>query len=118
MGFGCSLWLALACGGRVDTGSEDPGESAPVKDPTPAATSSSGADPGIDNPDADTDLGVCKLGPLEYAEPDQPCAWVADNRCYATHDMACNCACPRSRNSQCVSGFEDGPNGHVGVACN
>jgi hypothetical protein len=31
--------------------------------------------------------------------------------------MACNCACPRSHDSQCVSGFESGPNGHVLVSC-
>ena len=108
----------LACGGRVETSSKDPGESSTTGDPMAATSSSASSDPGIDNPDADTELGVCKLGPLEFAKPDEPCAWVVDHRCYASHDMACNCACPRSRNSQCVSGFDAGPNGHVGVLCN
>ncbi len=71
--------LLLACGGRVDPGSKSSGENAPTK--TPPSTSSASS-PGVDNPDADTDLGPCTLGPMEYAEPDKPCAWVVDNRCY------------------------------------
>ena len=115
-GFGCcTAVLALACGGRVDGGSKDPGESAPSKTPTPSSSASSPA--GTDNPDADTELGACVLGRLEYAQPDKPCGWVADNRCYDTREMACNCACPRSHNSQCASGFDDGADGHVWVAC-
>jgi hypothetical protein len=120
LGFGLLAVLPLsACGGRVDGGSTDAGEK-PTKTPTPAATSSSppGSWSPSDNPDADTDLGDCTLGPREYSIPDKPCAWVADNRCYDTREMACNCACPRSHNSQCVSGFDDGPDGHVWVACN
>jgi hypothetical protein len=120
-GFGCcTAVLALACGGRVDGGSKDPGESELSKSPAPSSTassSSSSSSSGTDNPDANTDLGACVRGPLEYAEPDKPCAWVAENRCYDTREMACNCACPRSHNSQCASGFDDGPDGHVWVAC-
>jgi hypothetical protein len=109
------LLAALGCGGRVDGGSNDPGEHTPTKTQTPA--SKPGSSTGIDNPDADTDLGACTLGPIEYSRPDEPCAWVVDNRCYETREMACNCACPRSHDSQCVSGFDGGPDGHVWVAC-
>ena len=72
----------------------------------------------LDNPDADTDLGFCKLGPVDDYSSPAPCAWVADKRCYTEREMACNCACPRSRNSQCSSGFDAGPDGHVWVSCN
>ena len=105
------LPLAAACGGVVET-SNDPGKSTPTK-----STTKQGGSSGTDNPGADTDLGDCKLGPAENYASDVPCAWVANDRCYDTHDMACNCACPRSHDSQCVSGFEAGPNGHVWVAC-
>lgn len=119
MGLGSScVMLLLACGGRVDPGSKGSGENTPTKLAPATSSSSSASNTGIDNPNADTDLGPCTLGPMEFAEPDQPCAWVVDNRCYQTHEMACNCACPRTRNSQCVSGFDDGPDGHVWVACN
>lgn len=114
--FGVCL-LVVACGGRaVGSGDEDPegGDSTP--DPT--GKGSKDDDIGSDNPDADTDLGSCKLGPVEDYSSPAPCAWVADKRCYTEREMACNCACPRSRNSQCSSGFDAGPDGHVWVSCN
>ena len=120
-GFGSRLlalllpWVA-ACGGVVET-SHDPGEST-GKATTTTGGKSAGTGTGTDNPDADTDLGDCKLGPKENYASDAPCAWVADSHCYDTREMACNCACPRSHNSACVSGFDGGPNGHVGVICN
>lgn len=77
-----------------------------------AAPSSSGSDP-----EADTPLGDCTLGRPELQGFDQPCAWVAEDRCHDTREMACNCACPRERDSQCVSGFEAGPHGRVWVSC-
>lgn len=111
--------LMVACGGKaVGGGDEDPeGGDSTAPDTT---TNGSDDDPdfGSDNPDADIDLGDCKLGPIESYSSPEPCAWVADKRCYAEREMACNCACPRSRNSQCASGFEAGPDGHVWVACN
>ncbi len=109
-----ALPLVAACGGVVET-SHDPGEST-SKQATGTAGKPSGK--AADNPDADTDLGDCKLGPKENYASDAPCAWVADSHCYDTREMACNCACPRAHNSQCVSGFEAGPDGHVGVVCN
>jgi hypothetical protein len=120
-GFGfCALVSTPACGGRVQTRSGDPGEPDPVDTPAPSSTRPADSVPkptGTDNPDADIELGACKLGPRESEETTNTCAWVVDERCYETHDAACNCACPRSHNSQCTSGFEEGPDGHVWVAC-
>jgi hypothetical protein len=119
MGLGCGLSLPLlvACGGIAEGGSSDPDEAA-SKSSSSGSDANSSSNPGTDNPAADTDLGECTLGPLENRATDQRCAWVADKRCYQTREMACNCACPRSRNSQCSSGFDDGPDGHVWVTCN
>jgi hypothetical protein len=98
------------CGTR-EGGSQDPAPPAPA----------SGAKPdqgvGWDKPNADVELGECELGPVEDFGSDDPCAWVAEDRCYKTREMACNCACPRSRDSQCASGFDNGPDGHVWVSC-
>lgn len=107
--------LVAACGGNVSGGgSHDPeGGDEPATDPEQSATPGGNGDFA----DADTELGECKLGPLSYETDGGTCAWLADNRCYAARDMACNCICPRERNSQCTSGFEAGPNGHVLVDC-
>jgi hypothetical protein len=112
------LPLLAACGGVVET-SRDPGETSASKQTSGASGSSSkSSSSSTSNPDADTDLGAYKLGPVESYSGDKPCAWVADNRCYETHEMACNCACPRNHDSQCSSGFDAGADGHVWVACN
>lgn len=108
-------FVLAACGGNVTGSGSDPdpeggGEEQDSGSPlTP---------PGHDEPShADTELGECKLGPLVYETDGKPCAWLADNRCYAARDMACNCVCPRDRNSHCTSGFDDGPDGRVVVDC-
>lgn len=106
--------LLASCGGVVERSSRDPEDGDPGA-PTelPADDDAKDSD-GID-PNADTALGECVRG---YPETfSKPCAWVADERCYDTRAMACNCACPRDRDSQCSSGFESGPDGHVWVAC-
>jgi hypothetical protein len=111
------LALAPACGGNVErSGSRDRD-----LDPDPDAVAGKPAEgdgktpSGMPLPDGDTELGDCKLGPKESFDVD--CAWVAEDRCYTTREMACNCACPNTSNSQCASGFEAGPNGHVWVSC-
>jgi hypothetical protein len=110
-----ALPLAAACGGNVvGDGSRDVKETAPSPGSSAPVASQ---EQGHDNPDGDVDLGDCTLGPAENRATDNQCAWVADDRCYQTREMACNCACPRTRNSQCASGFEDGPDGHVWVSC-
>jgi hypothetical protein len=111
--------LLVACGGVVEGGSrqdggEEPGPST-GKDPAPSNGDDDDTGGRLDDPNADTELGECTLGYAEtYAKP---CAWVTDRRCYETREMACNCACPRDRDSQCTSGFASGPEGHVWVAC-
>lgn len=114
-----ALLALAACGGAVEGGSsQDPDEGAGDDGANGVSGSKNAPQTPTNNPDADTDLGDCKLGPPESRAADQQCAWVAGERCYQTREMACNCACPRSRNSQCASGFEAGPDGHVWVACN
>ena len=102
---------AVGCGGNVE---REPGE------PSEAEPGDSGSKPGAGDLSSKggTALGDCKLGALEYKDYDAPCAWVAEGRCYAEREMACNCSCPRSGTSLCISGFEGGPEGHVGVSCN
>ena len=96
-------------------GGSEGDETVPDPDDTPAQPSDQPS--GSDNPNADTELGECQLGPVVYSADASPCAWVADERCYATRAMACNCVCPRDRDSQCSSGFEAGPDGRVEVHC-
>jgi hypothetical protein len=105
-------WLLAcvpACGGNVEGGGS-PEPDLGSDQPAQGKAGSGSALPG-----ADTELGPCTLGPREAF--DQPCAWVADDRCYASREMACNCTCPRDRDSQCVSGFGVGPDSHTLVSC-
>lgn len=103
--------LLVACGGHVQGGGS---ESDPSTEPDP---SSKGSKPGFD-PSTDMQLGDCQLGPFEALDDTNTCAYVADGRCYEDKDMACNCVCPRSKDSICLSGLDGGPNGHVPVSCN
>ena len=102
----------LGCGGVVERKSSrqstDPAGSAGKSGSPP----SSGYDPFGD---ASTALGECVLGPGEGTTG--ACDWVVEGRCYTEREMACNCACPHDRDSQCSSGFERGPTGHVAVDC-
>lgn len=102
----------LACGGEVRRSGRDTGSS-----------NSQASSPNQDDPmsssfgEADTAVGDCVPGPPEEEALYGPCMWVADGRCYQEREMACNCVCPRDRDSQCSSGFDAGPNGHVKVSC-
>ncbi|MDF3071471.1 MAG: hypothetical protein K0R38_7072 [Polyangiaceae bacterium] len=108
--------LLVACGGVVERSSRDLEDSEPgAPAELPADDEPEDGPSGGINPNADTELGECVRGFPEASA--RPCAWVADGRCYDTRQMACNCACPRDRNSQCLSGFERGPDGHVSVDC-
>ncbi len=116
-GLGVLLSLCAACGGSTSGGgsTSEAGEGEGDGASTPGATKDT---PGAsDSPNADTELGDCKLGPTAYGEGASPCPWVADNRCYSVRAMACNCACPRDRDSQCLSSSESGPEGRVEVDC-
>lgn len=107
-----ALLGAGACGGQVtrSTSHESSGEGA-------NSSAQGGSKATGSFGDADTALGECIEGPVEGSGEATSCAWVAAGRCYDEREMACNCVCPRSRDSQCVSGFERGPKGHVAVDC-
>lgn len=107
----CLMAASAGCGGIVERSSRDPEPG----DGEPSQSGSEPDSPGAVPGESDTELGECKLGPKESF--DVPCAWVAQGRCYSTREMACNCVCPRSRDSQCISGFAAGQDGHVGVSC-
>ena len=101
----------LACGGHVtrEVAKESSG------DPSASARKGGAKATGTRVGDPDTEVGDCVEGPAEGTTAD--CAWVTAGRCYADRQLACNCACPHDRNSQCVSGFDKGPDGHVSVDC-
>lgn len=110
--------LLVACGGHTEGGTDD--------DPMEPADASGSDEKGGDGKsggsrspiEGDTALGECVLGFPTYAPEGRSCPWLADNLCYESRDMACNCICPRDRDSQCSSGFERGPDGRVEVYCN
>lgn len=82
-------WMGLlllvffaGCGGRVET-EPDPNAETPSADPW-----------------AGTPLGDCEPG---VAPGQGPCPWTYEGLCYPTKAKACDCACPRDRDSLCVS---------------
>lgn len=111
-----ALVLVFGCGGRVERGPEGDDPEAAAGNAAMPSKSGSGhtESPGID-PVADTLLGPCVLGRPEASAA--TCPWVADHLCYDARQMACNCSCPRDHDSQCLSSFAAGPNGHVEVSC-
>jgi hypothetical protein len=109
--------LLVACGGHTEGGtSDDPAESGDA-----SGSDKNGGDgkgDGSGSPiEGDTALGECVLGFPPYSPEGGSCPWLADNLCYESRDMACNCVCPRDRDSQCASGFEGGPDSRVEVYC-
>lgn len=117
IGFWVWTGLALsACGGRVTR--QESGQSGDGGDKA-AASANQGATPSTSGlGDPNTELGECVLGPAEGSVSSRNhCAWVADGRCYEQREMACNCACPHSHDSHCVSGFDAGADGRVEVDC-
>lgn len=113
-----ALWFGVflvACGGHTEGGTEETGDG----DPPVIDTGGGKSNPGSpSNVDGDTPLGECVLGFPPHAPEGRHCTWLADDLCYESRDMACNCVCPRSRDSQCSSGFEGGPDSRVEVYCN
>jgi hypothetical protein len=128
------LGVFLIAGGCVaGCGSRSPlddGSAADADDegaPPPPATGGSGAAPdpsspgggnagtSSTNPSQDA-LPECVLGPVraEAEAAGVECNWLVGDRCYERRIAACACACPRDRDSTCVSGS---PGFQVGVAC-
>jgi hypothetical protein len=104
-------WLVFACGGHTEGGTGDA--------PEVVQGGSEGNDRKAPLPrvEGDTPLGDCTLGFPQHRPEGRSCTWLADELCYESRDMACNCICPRNRDSQCSSGFEEGPDGRVEVFC-
>lgn len=109
--------LLASCGGRTLTGGD--GSEGSTDDPSgPSADPSDDEqDDGSSPVEGDRPLGDCVLGAMARPAMAEPCPWLAEGRCYESRDMACNCVCPRSKDSQCLSGFEGGPNSRVEVFC-
>jgi hypothetical protein len=115
--------LVMACGGRTESYSpeslrRESGVTGATKTPDekPADTNKPKCGDLVEQCEGDTELGECQLGTVVY-DTRGDCPWVAELRCYTTREMACNCACPRDRDSQCSSGFGNGPSGRVEVDC-
>lgn len=131
-----TLWLGslvaaclLACGSRGpleiegDVG-DDTTEPDEVQSP---ATGGSGSSPEPDDgvsgnagtsstpsmPPSQDPLPECVLGPPRVTAGDE-CSWLVADRCYEERIAACACACPRDRNSTCISGS---PGREVTVTC-
>ena len=109
----CSVLSLLGCGGEVRRSSSD---RTAAQDTSTAGTPAE-ATPVDPFGTPDTTLGECVKGRVEGSEGAAVCPWVVDGYCYEDRNMACNCACPHDRNSQCVSGFDSGQHGHVPVDC-
>jgi len=54
---------------------------------------------------------------VDYSDPEQPCAWLADKLCYETKEAACACICPQDRRSTCISSLPGGPRDMLPVDC-
>ncbi|MET0412566.1 MAG: hypothetical protein ABW217_14785 [Polyangiaceae bacterium] len=132
-----SLWLIslaaailVACGSRSpleesgDFDSEDETDDSPANGGSSAAPSDNGGSgpaPGTNggaggSAGAGDTLPECVLGPARASPQasDVECNWVVSDRCYERRIEACACACPRDRNSNCVSGL---PDREVAVTC-
>lgn len=109
-------WLVAACGGRTEGGSSEALEPEPGRNEGNEGNEGKGnwSSPGFEG---DTPLGECVLGFPPYRPEGRSCPWLADDLCYESREMACNCICPRNRDSQCSSGFDAGPDGRVHVYC-
>jgi hypothetical protein len=121
---------ASACGGITETGPPRPGEphdpSAGDPEQAPQAGSDSPADSpiiedgtakdgGVELAPDSRPLGTCTPGPAPTAGA--PCPWLAEGRCYASKDEACDCTCPQTGDSLCLSGLPGGADAQVEVNC-
>lgn len=114
-----SLSLAIACGGRGAIGTMEDGDAVDDSDTRgddvevempanrPGAPTARDRTPPM-TPQM-TPLPPCELGPTrsEARRAGVRCRWLFEDRCYEERIAACACACPRDRNSTCVSGQQD-----------
>ncbi len=114
----CALsWLALvvaACGGTV----QEPDDRDPDTTNEDGSETSSETGSETESDFKDVPLGQCEGGFDRSEDPDKPCNWLGeDGLCYETREAACNCVCPRDRDSTCSSGFFRGEGEATPVYC-
>lgn len=112
-----------SCGGQVEednpTSSErqlTTGDLSDKEAPLPAEASS----PDEDSEPDDSSLELpedCVLGFVRSKDPTR-CIYQFEDYCYEEKLLACACACPRHRDSVCVSGFPGPPGVPTQVSCN
>ena len=110
----------VACGGRAiedpGTGGSDPSKPAPA-----GTTRGSAGKPGWSDPHGSLpshELGVCRPGFSHAEQPSRACHWLSEaGLCFDDIDGACACICPKTADSVCFSGFDDGPNSATPVYC-
>jgi hypothetical protein len=111
------LGVLAACGGRVEVPPDDPDQGG-VSNPAPgagAAASGSGKGDGFGVPKQG--LEECKPG-FSASDSSRTCDWtIPRGLCYSSKEAACACACPRDRDSTCISDFFDGPGSATKVFC-
>lgn len=104
--------LMTACGGRIESDSGTGGGTG-----TDGAGPDGSGEGGASAGPSGSPLGACEGG-FERSVDGPPCNWVdGDDLCYSTKDEACNCICPRDRDSVCSSGFFRGEGNSTPVSC-
>jgi hypothetical protein len=109
--------LAVACGGKVQTGGPDqPAADRASDGSAPAMNSGSPGASGRD-PAATVALPPCLKGFKMGEAIGKLCVFVTDGLCYETKIDACACACAKPSGTVCLSGFPD-PDRPTTVTCN
>jgi hypothetical protein len=106
--------FTLSCGGRAAFDDGDPsGEGGgqtedPAMDPDPGTSTgaSNSMGRGGRGGGSTSTLDPCRPGPLLRDTSPSACKWTVEQRCYEERQAACACACPRDRESRCISSFE------------
>jgi hypothetical protein len=110
----------VACGGRVldDRGSDGSDTSQPAAPASAGSGGKSSGDSGTTVRLPTQELGQCRPGFSRAQNPALPCHWVTEaGMCFEESDAACDCVCPKDRDSVCAHGFDRGPNSATLVVC-
>lgn len=118
--------LVCACGASAESGpgrdsegseaQESPAEQ-PSPEPAPKATDNVDNTKSDPRPEGDTELPACNLGFALSDRGERKCNWYYDGHCYEERIEACACACPRTQDSICSSGFYGGEDSATEVSC-
>ena len=95
-----------ACGGKLGDRSdskEDPKEQVEHDGAGGQGEDGNDGQPGADDGTTSSrTLEACEQGFLHEDNPGRACPYIADGRCYDTPEAACDCACPREGQPNCV----------------